>query len=334
MSTRQDRNNKQHTSKLAIDVGGTWLRIYNPNTEARITLPSPSILNMPELCAEDLREILVETFIKYAPSGGCVYISLGAAMNQQNGHVYGSAPLWGNDNSEFNLLGILQKRKPDTTWRVVNDVTAGLYDIAPRARAAGARHVAYLTVSSGVAVRMADLERGIVPLDQAGLQGEVGHLPLTGGLPEAVYGACCECGLANHIASISSGPGLERVANRLGVEKGTQNISEWLTKGLLNDAPIAKSLAKIVVRPIADLLKAMWVLDPYLDQVYIGGGVAENMPFYSEFLIDEVTARLCYSDAFHTRDWVDDHLKVCGPGEVDLLQGVLNVDKYNLEVMA
>lgn len=293
-------------------------------------LPSPSRLRYPDRSTARLREDMVELLCNRAPVGACASLSFGAAIDHLTGTVYGSAPLWGDESAPYDLGADLRRRRPDVNWCLVNDVTAALLDFATMHARPGTRRVAYLTVSSGIALRIADLEQTRIPVDDRGLQGEVGHLPVTLTNPGAdkLVGLPCECGATDHLASVASGPGLNRTAERLGFS-GAPQVASWLPDALATGEPGVRRLLELCVAPIAQLLRTLWCLDPHLDLIGIGGGVAEGLgSHYAAEVRSQLAAATSYADRGRDDAWLDDRLVFCVPGQVDALRGAQRVGDW------
>ncbi|MCZ4521015.1 ROK family protein [Rhodococcus ruber] len=301
---------------VSVDLGGTWLRIRHGHTTAR--LPSPSALRQPDTSPDDLLQQLVDTLDRHVPQGAAANISCGAALDEQNGIALGSGPLWGGaPTGEIPLLHVLSSRRPDVRWRLVNDVTAGLASFALRFARPTDRHIAYLTISSGIAARTALLTERTIPVDHRGLQGEVGHLRASSSAPEAVRTLRCACGGIGHVSSISSGPAVQAVAHALDIRYDVDTFAA----SLATDDADATRLLRTVVEPIAELIRTMLALDPRLDRIGIGGGVAEGLcEFYRRELEGQLVETRSYADSL-TSERVAEIIYLCKPGDIDTLAG-------------
>ncbi|MFG3009174.1 ROK family protein [Streptomyces cinerochromogenes] len=315
---------------FAADVGGTWVRLRTGGAGAPVErLRSPSRLNHPGRPVARLREDMIELLCRAALPGAHAAVSFGAAIDHLTGTVYGSAPLWGAEAEPYDLGAALRERRPDVTWQLVNDVTAALVDFADTHARPGVRRIGYLTLSSGIAMRVADLERMRIPVDGRGLQGEIGHLPAMTTAPELRRaGLPCECGAPDHLASVSSGPGIARVAERLGLDGGPA-LPEWLPEALVADDPRARRLLELCVEPLAHMLRTLWCLDPHLDLLGLGGGVVEGLgAHYADELRRQLGLATSYADPGRNPGWLADRLVFCGPGTVDALRGAERVGRW------
>ena len=300
--------------RVSVDIGGTWLRLRGD--DGLLCQPAPSRLHHPDAPVERLVEMLVTTLATHVPPGAAVHLSCGAALDEDRGVAYGSGPLWGGDlPAELPLRELLCAARPDVSWHLINDVTAALADAARRHATASDRHIAYVTISSGVALRTADLRSREILVDAAGLQGEIGHLQATTSAPPPVRDLACLCGGRGHVAAICAGPALPAVAAALGKQwDGPAGLRGGLDAG----DPDATAVLGVVVEPIAELVRTMRALDPLLDLVIIGGGVVEGLgEHYERELLDRLTQVRSYVDIDSSRPRV----RVCGPGEVDPLAG-------------
>ncbi|MFD5077256.1 ROK family protein [Streptomyces sp. NPDC058371] len=315
------------TATLAADVGGTWVRLRVGGAGAGFErVPAPSRLRQPGRAVEELRRDMVELLGGAAPPGARAAVSFGAAIDHVTGVVHGSAPLWGSATEPYDLMAALRARRPDVTWTLVNDVTAALADFAAGHARPGTRRVGYLTVSSGIGLRIADLERSVIPVDEWGLQGEVGHLTVA--CPPELAGLECECGSTGHLASLGAGPGFVRVAERLGLSDAA-NVTRWLPDALDAGEPAARRLLGLCVEPVAELIRTLWCLDPHLDLLGLGGGVVEGLGgHYATELRQRLATPTSYAARGYSTARLDDRLVLCGPGEVDPLRGAERFDQW------
>lgn len=321
------------TAHLAADIGGTWVRLRTGGAGAPVErFRSPSRLNHPDRPVKALRADLAELLCRAAPPGARASVSLGAAIDHLTGVVYGSAPLWGFAAEPYDLGAELRRRRPDVTWHLVNDVTAALADFVATRAPDGVRRVGYLTVSSGIALRTADLAAGNVPVDGWGLQGEIGHLAAAIG-PE-LAGLPCECGAPDHLASVASGPGFARVAERLGLPDPAA-VPQWLSAALDEQAPRARQLLGLCVEPMARMIRTLWCLDPHLDLLGIGGGVVEGLGgHYAAELRRRLGTATSYAARGYDEAWLERRLVFCGPGQVDALRGAESFGRWLPEIVA
>ncbi|SDH91360.1 Sugar kinase of the NBD/HSP70 family, may contain an N-terminal HTH domain [Rhodococcus triatomae] len=307
---------------VAVDLGGTWLRIRGADGTCRV--PAPSALRHPGVPVEELVERLLDALCSRVPTGSRVAVSCGAAMDEERKEIHGSGPLWGSGiERPIRLVDLLSERRPDSEWHLVNDVTAALADFVRRHARPGHRKVCYLTVSSGIALRTADVRTHTIPVDGAGLQGEVGHLRAVTSGPAAVQSLPCPCGGRGHVSSIAAGPALDGVARALGTGR-TETLREELEARVRGGDDAAIRLWTLVVEPIAELVRTVWSLDPQIDLIGIGGGFVEaRTALYRDELFRQVATVRSYADRGLDVEHLGDRLHVCEPGDVDPLDGVV-----------
>ncbi|MES5823337.1 ROK family protein [Streptomyces sp. RG80] len=327
----RDRDDQVRT-EVAVDLGGTWLRIRNGSGET-VRLPAPSVLNQPGEDPAALLEQLIETLADAAPAHARVAMSCGAAMDEEQGVLHGSGPLWGGGpDRPVPLRALLTARRPDVRWHLFNDVTAGLASFVERFALPHHRRVVYVTVSSGIALRTADLDERSVPVDAHGIQGEVGHLRAVSTAPDAVRALDCPCGGTGHVAAVSAGPALPHVAAALGIAH-PERIRDELPDRLRSGDPAAHRLLSTVVEPVAEIVRTVRCLDPRIDLIGIGGGYAEGLgdPYRAE-LVRQVSEVRSYADRDTGPDRAAPWLRLCRPGEVDPMAGAVALSHGRLTV--
>lgn len=325
-----------------FDIGGSYLRRARWDPEHgvrdREDLPSPSFRLHPDEGAGALRERLVGVLTASVPPGpGAAGISLGAALDHRSGVVYASAPLWGEHTEPFDLAARLRERRPDVRWHVVNDVTAALlhYAAAPERRAL--KRIMLITISTGIACRLLDrTAHEPVPVDGAGLQGEIGHLPATTSLAGEPVELHCDCGAPGHVAAYSSGPGVRRMAevlrrrsprawqrSRLADSLSDGSAFEAaFSAGLDAEDALSQELLAAATGPVADVLRTALCLDPALEQAALTGGFAVNLrDHYRAALLDHLSRQGLYLTQELTPRWAAERITVCPPGAADGLAG-------------
>jgi predicted NBD/HSP70 family sugar kinase len=115
------------------------------------------------------------------------------------------------------------------------------------------------------------------------------------------------------------------VASVLDIRYDVDTFPDSLAAG---DADAAR-LLRIVVEPIAELIRTMITLDPRLDRIGIGGGVAEGLfDVYERELTTRLAETRSYADTL-TPDRISDIVHLCRPGDIDTLDGAdANADGY------
>ncbi|PRD43707.1 ROK family protein [Phyllobacterium phragmitis] len=322
-----------------IDVGGThlrWARWTRENgVRDRCSSHTPNFRRHPELPAPQLRKRLVDAICKLVPDepDAVVGVSFGAALNQLNGTVYASAPLWGAYDVPFDLLDVLSRRRTDVDWHIVNDVTAALLDVASSPLCAQDRKVMLVTISTGIAARTIDRSTMRIPVDASGLQGEIGHLPASAVLFGEPLVLNCDCGKPGHLSAYSSGPGIAQMAQSLRVKRpqdwATSLLGLALAEGLsLEEAfksavvaqdSLATKLLDAVTAPIADILRTALCLDPDLDRIVLTGGVAIALGVqYRDAILQHLSSHGLYLTSKYNPNWAADRIVVY---ETDCLVG-------------
>lgn len=307
------------------DVGGTWLRYRGPGGEYQV--PSPSRLRLPNASNDQLIHMLLEQLVEDPPPNATVLVSLGAAMDEMSGEVYGSAPLWGGRlTPSKNFKQLLQERRPDCDWRIYNDVTAGLASAIRNHAHDDDEGLAYLTISSGIALRTAHLPSKTIRVANSGLQGEVGHLMACSSAPSSVRNLKCDCGARGHIASISAGPAIPRVASAL--RKSTSSRGNSRHEYSHDEVP-EDAVLQTIVEPIAELIRTISTLSPHVTHIVLGGGVVTG--------IGKPYVRELHRQISQTRSYVDfpqdlPQISVVDSKESDTINGLQDMADLKLHV--
>jgi len=331
-------NMEPASSLYAIDIGGTWLRSASwskargANNVQRFR--TPSLTNFPLADPGTLIDALAERIARVPPKGDGlrVGISLGAALDHRTGTIYGSAPLWGSALNEVPLLRLIQERRPDVHWTIVNDVTAMLMAYHDRHPELRAKKVLLTTVSTGIAARTLDSGTGAVPLDGAGLQGEIGHLPAS---TEGDLHLHCACGVLDHVAAYSSGPGIRNVASALlggapndptapalSSASRESNFEAAFAAALSGGESHATEVLRVATRPMADAFTSALTLDPTIDQIVLTGGVIDSIGLaYRAALLKRMISNGMYYTAIHRPSWVADRIVLATGDETSALLG-------------
>ncbi|MFJ4195049.1 ROK family protein [Pseudomonas sp. NPDC089534] len=330
-------------SVVVFDIGGTHFRSghFHPvhGLSNVVSEPATSFLTHPRLSARALKDALLDYLVNTARKSGLrrASVSLGAAMNARTGLVYGSGPLWGADTTPFDLRSELTGRAAEITWHSVNDVTAVLVHYASLQRRTALRKIMLITVSSGVACRTIDLRSGRIAVDDVGLQGEIGHLPVT--LADSSGGALsltCDCGGRNHLVAFSSGRGMKKLHDALAISQPSRWSSsamarlmevgcgheEALRMALERHDEYAEHLLHLATRPIADVVRTALTLDPEIDRVAFVGGVSVNLePHYLRLLNRHFQEAGLYLTSKRLPRYLSDRIAVARADQADGLSG-------------
>ena len=293
---------------ISLDLGGTYFRSANVLTDgtvSKLTIADAlSFKHFPNSDISSLQERLLQWVITEAErladeteadSPVCA-ISLGAALNETNGIVYESGPLWGGGNGQFNMLEELRSRRPTFRWSIVNDVTAMLRYHAWRLRhSTNWKKLLVLTVSSGIACRVLDRTRGMIPVHpKFGIQGEIGHVKVSFEVGMEPISLRCDCGGIDHLNAFCSGRGIEAVLRYLAENNGLDSDSPLYChlfdrrKGLANHLSAAVAvkdrqalkILQAVTKPVANAIVNAITLDPTIDRIVLTGGVVEGFGGY------------------------------------------------------
>jgi glucokinase len=331
---------------VVFDIGGTFFRSGIYTKENRLISikqqPSLSFISRPNKQIKELKQglthYLINTTRCYAKQTKIrqVAISLGAPLDSQRGVIYGSGPLWGQDCALFDLQTQLSEAAPEFTWHIVNDVTAGLVHYAAHTPQQGIRKILFVTISSGVACRLLDARTRHIPLDEFGLQGEIGHLPVTLNFEGHTLELQCDCGGRNHLAAFASGRGIAKLFALLAQHKPllwqksrlaalhAQGIEHnaALRQALKENDPFARTLLLLATQPIANILRDALTLDPEIDRVVLTGGVAINLAeSYRAALIQHLSEHGLYLRSAFDPKLFDRCLVIANTDEANNLKG-------------
>ncbi len=331
---------------IVFDLGGTYFRsglylAYEGLSEIR-QQPAFSFHSAPNKSIADLKQDLVDYLVKTALyyshrfNTNQVSISLGAALNGRNGIVYGSGPLWGNDNSSFDLLTLLRQAASELTWHIVNDVTAGLIHYGNNLQDTDIRKVLLLTISTGVACRLLDTRNQHIALDEFGLQGEIGHLPINLCFEGQALELGCDCGGRNHVAAFASGRGLRALSKLLAeckpvwwqssklaaLQSHGLTFETALYQALEHNDEFANTLLYLTTQPIAEILRNALTLDPEIDRIVLTGGVVVNLStYYRIFLTRHLSEQGIYLSSRFDPAFFERRLAIASSAEVNNLMG-------------
>jgi predicted NBD/HSP70 family sugar kinase len=283
-----------------FDIGGTWFRsgVYSKISGLAYLSKAPAFnyKNTPYNKVIELQLKLVDYLVQQVQSfqnkdigihGAS--ISMGAALNGRTGEILNSGPLWGPECEPFDLLGQLQKQMPEVDWLVINDVSAALLRHIKDPEYKGAKRVNLITISSGIACRTYDQKGRYVPLNEDGIQGEIGHIPIHFSLFGETITENCDCGGINHLNAFVSGRGIAKILRRLlASEKSPIKDSRLysqlheLEEAGLNKAffdmlnkgdPEAIKVLDQVTFPIAEMIINTLTIDAEIEKIIMTGGV-------------------------------------------------------------
>lgn len=288
---------------IVFDIGATTFRSALCTPEGELIgltkRPALSYRNFPAISPAQLQRSLVDLVVSethrlqgtYPQSGvQSVGISMGAAVNSHTGLVLNSGPLWGPDCQPFDLQGQLSLRDPGLSWTVLNDITAALFFYATSLCPSEVQRITLLMIGSGIGCRTFDVASQEVPVDRVhGLQGEVGHVPITFAFGQDSLDLACDCGGLNHLNAFCSGRGIAAVIHEL-QRRYPRNVSlshlahrvlsspddarmSPLAEALGLGDPVAIQILESITLPIAETLIQLLTFDPLVERVVMSGGV-------------------------------------------------------------
>lgn len=300
-------NGRTDKNIIVFDIGGTWFRsgvltpgnkLISATRRAAINFKNSPGLPITSLQQDLVDYITIETRRLRATLPGetisLATISVGAALNAHTGLILNSGPLWGPCSTPFDLLGALKNRDAGTQWAVVNDITAALLHYASLYEHHGLSKLTLVTVSTGIGCRTYDARSNSVPVDRnQGLQGEIGHLPVSFRYKEQALELICDCGGPNHMNAFCSGRGIEAVIRELANKyPGNPQATSLLgavqlapeqqrlrpfAEALAHGSTFARGILESVTLPLANMLLALFTIDPEVERVILTGGVVNAL---------------------------------------------------------
>lgn len=276
---------KDKEAVAVFDIGGTWFRSGLHTKAKGLTLlskqPAYNYKNTAHKNVLELQNKLVdylvqqvEYFHNHNPNTFAASISMGAALNGHTGEILNSGPLWGPACEKFDLLAALRERLPDIEWMAINDVSAALLRHVDSPQNIHLKRINLITVSSGIACRTYERDRKCIPLNEVGIQGEIGHIPIKFTVFDKTLKEICDCGGANHLNAFSSGRGIENVVRDIGSQDNPHRHFSDAVKA--NDV-FALEILDAVTFPIADMIIHMLTIDPEIEKIVMTGGVVHSI---------------------------------------------------------
>lgn len=270
---------------MVFDIGGTWFRsaVYAPSGELQAVSKQPAYnyKNTAYQKVSELQNKLVAFLIAQVQYFHGQYlgttiasISMGAALNGHTGEVLNSGPLWGPDCEKFDLLAALKSNMPTIEWFIINDVSAALLRYVDEKRNLGLKRLCLLTVSSGIACRTYDRDRNYFPLNTAGLQGEIGHIPIQFSISDNSLREICDCGGLNHLNAYCSGRGIENVLRDIHAD---YDSPMHFFENVRGGNQLALEILDALTYPIAQMLLYMLTIDAEIEKIIMTGGVIHSM---------------------------------------------------------
>lgn len=274
----------RNENTIVFDIGGTWFRsgLYTKTEGLKLLSKQPAYnyKNTPHKNVRELQNRLVEYLCKQVRSlqtrqhpATSAAISMGAAVDGHTGEILNSGPLWGPDCEPFDLLTNLREKMPEIKWAIINDVSAALLRHVNNPEYAKLKRICLITVSSGIACRTYDQQRNYIPLNKAGIQGEIGHIPINFSIAGKSLNATCDCGGMNHLNAFSSGRGIESILHTL----NTGYTPEQFFKTVQKHNEDALEILDSLTYPLAQMIIYMLTIDSEIDKIVITGGVVHSI---------------------------------------------------------
>lgn len=268
---------------LAVDIGGSHISLAYIDELARSS--AIARLDMVSVDESDRWRWITDQILDYA--GGCgvdlqnVVISYPGPVSSDG--QAGLAPTVSRDLGAASDMIAGLKKALGVPINLINDLAcAAMYLGSKRT----ARRLLVVSVSSGIGAKVYVGEHGggQVICDSE-IAGEIGHLPVNFELHVP-----CDCGEINHLQSIASGRGIERVAKLDPTLKDVFRHEGFDVRKGINESLIfpaarrgenwATNLVKNCARPLAcSLLPAICCLDA-TEVVIIGGVIAHGGDVY------------------------------------------------------
>jgi len=274
-----------------FDIGGTNFRaaIYQNKKIIKIEkIPTPNYLKGFSINAINNHILdLIFVFIKKNEGVNCIGVCFAGPVSK-NGVIWGSSVIYGKKIlKNFNLRNeIIKKTKIDNVY-VVNDLFAASWRYINQYN-----KFLLVTVSSGIGNKIVINKE--VQIGDDGFEGELGHIRAIGCEEINIK---CDCGWGiNHIGSISSGRGIENIANKY---KNTVFNKSYLESSLQNNKYItiydiakaadmsdvfANEIIDYCTKPLAYTFCSL-LASLYLDKIILMGGFVQNCNSYIKYLV-------------------------------------------------
>lgn len=280
---------------FGVDVGGTQIKFGYFSKEgillekwiADTDLSEAGNRIIPQV-AEEIRDFCKRKKIDSTEING---IGMGIpGPVDKNGYVKKSVNLHWYD---FNPVEILRQEFPGVTVEAGND--ANVAALGEYYAGGGKKYSSMMLITLGTGVGGGIILNGNVLLGANGIAGEIGHITVDPGEPDA-----CNCGNHGCLDQFASANGLVRIANRLTKERKTesplQNIKNFTAKEICGLAGQGDKLCiKCLEICMGNLGHAMAEFTHAFDpEVFvIGGGVSRS----SELILPII--QKAYSEKLH-----------------------------------
>jgi glucokinase len=259
---------------LAVDIGGTQLRVALYPTEGITPLERHSISTKPE--QGNVLGRLKDLIAGIWPNGSKIRrigIGVSGPVDPHSGILYNAPniPEWRNLSIRHEIEGVFE-----TPVVIGND--ANLATLGEWRYGAGQGHhdVLYFTISTGIGGGIILHDRMVT--GHRGIAAELGHVTVLPG------GPMCGCGQRGHLESVSSGPAIARyVSERIAAGRpssltlvppiSASNVAEAARQGDPLCIEAFNFAGHMLGQALADYLA---ILNPSL--IILGGGVTKAGP--------------------------------------------------------
>ncbi|HEX3044403.1 MAG TPA: ROK family protein [Bacillota bacterium] len=286
---------------IVFDVGGTSIRagLYVKDQGLQgpiIKTNAPNFIDNPlktELlqekftagCIEVIERIREINALDEVPAVG---IAFPGPVNGLGEAVY-APTLWGNIDKPYPLKQILCSRLKSCDITVINDITAAGWRYMEKYHGS----FCIITVSSGVGCKV--FRQGNLLLNDHYFGGELGHH-----FYSSEYASIpCDCGSFGHIGAISSGRGIEKLAQFYKqIPKGAFPDSKLWRQDRVLTYDIVKAVAagdeyalwllKESIKPLSSAIACLYSFIGMDKYVIIGGFATAIGPLYASLLTQEL----------------------------------------------
>lgn len=270
-------------SIVAVDVGGTWLRIAAVGGTGQVRglqrMPSRSLLGQPkpeafvgELCGR----LLTELGQSDDGEAAGIVVGLPAVVDRNRGIALSSPNLRVLEGRPFKAYIESRLGLPVLVERDVNLALLGEHAFGA---AKGYNYVVGIFIGTGLGCAI--MHGGDLLVGAHGSAGELGHIPV-----RDEEGERCGCGLQGCIELYGSGAFLTRALQRLGRQVDLPEVFGAAER----NASLQKVSEEFIRNASLAITVAVTLLDPEL--VVLGGGVTEMKEFPFDRLVAAIRARL------------------------------------------
>lgn len=303
---------------ITFDIGGTWFRsalILKEGTFIDYQRdPSLNFQAHPQLTVDQLQHALIN-YILQRTAEICknhpdktiesVSIGIGAPVNANSELVLNSGPLWGPTSKPLDLKKMLTQKAPNIGWHIVNDLSAEISFYANQSSQESGK-LSLITISTGAGMRTFDFDNRTIPVDnEFGIQGEIGHIPISFFIKDQPIHATCDCGGKDHFNAFCSGRGIKRMLPLFtkAFEHAYQQSSIYaqiknetnsldfihLIKLLEHGDEFGFILLKQITRPLAEIIIYHLTFSPEVHTLVLTGGVTHSLhPYYLNALLSNL----------------------------------------------